>query len=105
MKMLWRRSFAVVMWAHFLIGTAQAQEPGNLTGCASQAPPFVMMQAGVGSTGYSVDYFRGVAKRLSRTGVIRELPWARCLRDVATGNVDIAVDAYEDAASQILHRH
>ena len=96
MSMLWCRSFAVVIWAHFLIGNAQAQELGKLTGCASQTPPFVMMQAGVGSTGYSVDYFRGVAKSLGRTGVIRELPWARCLRDVATGHVDIAVDAYED---------
>jgi ABC-type amino acid transport substrate-binding protein len=34
---------------------------------------------------------------MGRTGVIRELPWARCLRDVAVGHIDVAVDAYEDS--------
>jgi polar amino acid transport system substrate-binding protein len=57
-----------------------------------------MMTDGVGSSGYSVDYFRSVAKRMGRTGIIRELPWARCLLNVASGRVDVAVDAYDDAA-------
>jgi ABC-type amino acid transport substrate-binding protein len=97
MKMLWCRSLVVTFLALFLNGASQSQTLTELTGCASQTPPFVLMKAGVGSTGYSVDYFRGVAKSLGRTAVIRELPWARCLRDVAAGSVDIAVDAYEDA--------
>jgi ABC-type amino acid transport substrate-binding protein len=90
-------SFPVASWALFLIAESHAQAPTELTGCASHTPPFVLMKAGIGSTGYSVDYFKSVAKSMGRTGVIRELPWARCLRDVAAGSVDIAVDAYEDA--------
>jgi polar amino acid transport system substrate-binding protein len=97
MRMLLCRSFSVASWALFLIAESHAQAPTELTGCASHTPPFVMMKAGVGSTGYSVDYFKSVAKSLGLSGVIRELPWARCLRDVAAGSVDIAVDAYEDA--------
>jgi polar amino acid transport system substrate-binding protein len=101
LKIFWCRSFAAVGWALLKIEASQAQVPIELTGCASQTPPFVMMKAGVGSTGYSVEYFSSVVKSMGRTGVIRELPWARCLRDVAAGNVDIAVDAYEDAERRI----
>ena len=95
--MLWRKLSGLAGLALLLNGSLLAQTAPELSGCASQTPPFVLMKAGVGSNGFSVEYFHSVARSMGRTGVIRELPWARCLREVASGTVDIAVDAYDDA--------
>ena len=96
-EILRRGSWVLALFALFLPEASQAETAAELTGCASHTPPFVLMKAGVGKSGFSVEFFDGVARSMGRPGVIRELPWARCLRDVAAGSVDIAVDAYEDA--------
>lgn len=99
MKSLWRspQFFIIGLLSLLSLSPTLAQTPRQLTGCASQTPPFVMMKDGIGSSGYSVDFFNAVAKSMALTGEIRELPWARCLRDVAEGQIDVAVDAYDDA--------
>jgi polar amino acid transport system substrate-binding protein len=85
------------MGALLLLAAFPAHALDRLTGCASETPPFVLMKAGIGVSGYSVEYFKAVSKALGLTGEIRDLPWARCLRDVADGRIDVAVDAYDDA--------
>jgi ABC-type amino acid transport substrate-binding protein len=95
-KKPWFRYFWVASGALLSLGASSAQSLPALTGCASETPPFILMKDGVGSTGFSVDYFNIVAKRMGRVGVVRDLPWARCLREVEAGKVDVAVDAYED---------
>lgn len=67
-----------------------------LSACASQTPPFVIMKDGVGSEGYSVELLQQIANTTGRKARIQELPWARCLRDVEAGRIDLAVDAYDD---------
>lgn len=69
-----------------------------LSACAGQSPPFVSMTNGVGTQGFSVELLGKVAVGLGRTARIQELPWARCLRDVEAGRIDVAVDAYDDVA-------
>ncbi|OYU46496.1 MAG: hypothetical protein CFE44_01820 [Burkholderiales bacterium PBB4] len=69
-----------------------------LSACAGQSPPFVWMTKGLGSQGFSVELLGKVATGLGRTARIQELPWARCLRDVEAGRIDVAVDAYDDVA-------
>ncbi len=76
---------------------AQAASSSTLTGCASHTPPFVIFSNDVAVAGFSFELFKEIAAQLNRKPVVRALPWARCLKEVRTGAVDVAIDAYEDA--------
>lgn len=93
-----------VGWGLILLGsTAQAQTQ-PLTGCASESPPFVHMKEGKGVSGFSVDLFHKIAHSMQRDGQIVDLPWARCLEEVRSGVIDVAVDAYDDPERrQLFH--
>jgi ABC-type amino acid transport substrate-binding protein len=47
--------------------------------------------------GFSYALLQDVARQLGRKPLVKELPWARCLQDVKSGAIDLAVDAYDDA--------
>ena len=92
-KMTYPSPLLAVVGAMCLAAVSQSHAQNVLTG----SPPFVVMQSGVGYSGYSVEHFKGIAKSMGQTATIRQMPWARCLREVAAGKIDIAVDAYDDA--------
>ena len=78
-------------------GTSAAQTATpTLTGCAGHTPPFVQMENGVGANGFSVELFQKIAQKLQRQARIVERPWARCLDEVRSGKIDVAIDAYDD---------
>lgn len=80
-----------------LISFCAIAQDSPLTGCASETPPFVLMNNGRGESGFSVELFKLVATKLQRKADIQELPWARCLDEVKSGRIDLAIDAYDDA--------
>jgi ABC-type amino acid transport substrate-binding protein len=90
--------------AALLLGlvSAHAQSRPVLTGCASNTPPFVWMQGGHGVSGFSFEWFVQIAGQLKRTPNVIEMPWARCLHEVRSGGIDMAIDAYDDAERRKL---
>ena len=91
-------AIAINLCAATTIGAAaQNRNAEELTGCASNTPPFVVMKSGVATSGLSFELFQFVARQMGRAPKVGELPWARCLSDVKAGRIDVAIDAYEDA--------
>lgn len=76
---------------------ARAAQPSTLTGCASHTPPFIIFSKDVPVAGFSYELFKNIATQLNRKPVVSPLPWARCLKEVSAGNIDLAIDAYDDA--------
>jgi polar amino acid transport system substrate-binding protein len=87
--------------ALFLVATvlpAAAQQPvAALSACASHTPPFVMFAQEQAVGGFSYELLQGLARRMGSTLHVSKLPWARCLQEVKSGAVDLAIDAYDDA--------
>ncbi len=76
---------------------AVAQTTRTLSACASHTPPFMLFSQGRPVGGFSYGLLQDVARQMGRKPLVKELPWARCLQDVKTGAIDLAVDAYDDA--------
>ncbi len=88
--------FGSLALAYSLLSPAGAQHL-TLTGCSSNTPPFVVTKEGKGVSGFSFELFQHVAKQMSRSADVTEMPWARCLVEVKAGRINLAIDAYEDA--------
>jgi len=88
--------FCLAQQAQTSVDGAASSGKTKLTACASNTPPFVIMTNGVGTAGYSFELFQNIASQLGRSAEVRELPWARCLLEVKSGEIDLAIDAYDD---------
>lgn len=79
--------------------SAMAQQPMSV--CVGVLPPPKEDSAGTTHQaygGWSLEVFALVFKRLSiDVKFVDDLPWARCLQSVATGQIDFALGAYYDA--------
>ena len=86
-------------WVGLLSISALCVEASGLkiTGCASETPPFVLMKDHRGVSGFSVDLLVQIGQHLGRPVEVLERPWARCLEEVKRGDIDVAIDAYDDA--------
>ncbi len=73
-----------------------AAKPATLSACAGETAPFVITKKAPAVTGYSIEVYERVASQLGRVTRFQELPWARCLDAVKSGQIDLAIDAYED---------
>jgi polar amino acid transport system substrate-binding protein len=67
-----------------------------LTACASHSPPFVLYDKGRVVSGFSSDLLGSIARGANYELRIKEMPWPRCLNEVKSGRVDLAMDAYDD---------
>ncbi|NVO05152.1 MAG: transporter substrate-binding domain-containing protein [Rhodoferax sp.] len=77
---------------------AGAQQSGAaLSACASHTPPFVMFADEQPVGGFSYELLQALSRRMGRSLRVSALPWARCLQAVKAGDVDLAIDAYDDA--------
>jgi polar amino acid transport system substrate-binding protein len=76
---------------------ARAQDTDRLSACASHTPPFVMFALGDPLTGFSFELLGQLASHMGRRLRVSKLPWARCLQEVKSGAIDLAIDAYDDA--------
>jgi len=74
----------------------------TLSGCAGETAPFVITKDVPTVTGYSIEVFNRVAKQWGRNPNFQELPWARCLEAVKLGQIDLAIDAYDDSERRKL---
>jgi polar amino acid transport system substrate-binding protein len=85
--------FGVLLWAF----GAQAQVAATLRACSSHTPPFVMFAQGEPVGGFSFELLGLLSKHMGRKLQVNLLPWARCLQEVKSGAIDLAIDAYDDA--------
>jgi ABC-type amino acid transport substrate-binding protein len=89
------RSCFVLLCLLAVAGGVRAQS--SLSACASHTPPFVMFAQGDPVTGFSFELLGQLAAQMGRKLRVSQLPWARCLQEVKTGTIDLAIDAYDDA--------
>ncbi|MBV8503696.1 MAG: ABC transporter substrate-binding protein [Paucibacter sp.] len=81
-----------------IVPRCEASEGLPLTACAaaSDSPPYLYTETnerGTVNRGLGVDALQAVFHRLHlNPPLLRRLPWARCLQDVAQGNIDIAIN-------------
>lgn len=78
-------------------GGIRAQAGAALKACASHTPPFMLFTQGQAVGGFSLELLQLLAKQTGHTLQVNLLPWARCLQNVKTGALDLAIDAYDDA--------
>lgn len=90
-------------------GVAQAQaQPKAVSVCSEpgDGPPWFYWR-GEGASrelaGFTADFWPAVFKRLGReVRMVGDMPWKRCLRAVASGEVDFASGAYRDPERERL---
>jgi len=76
----------------------QANDVPPVTACATDvnSPPYLFTGDSNGTTmnqGFSVDVLQKVLQRMHLAPAqLRRLPWARCLNEVAIGNINIAIN-------------
>jgi polar amino acid transport system substrate-binding protein len=80
-----------------LAAPATAQPLASLSACASHTPPFVLFTQDEPVGGFSYALLQGLARQMGRQLHVHKLPWARCLQEVKSGAIDLAIDAYDDA--------
>jgi len=80
-----------------LAGAGAAGAQPLLSACASHTPPFVLFVQGAPVGGFSYELLSQIATHMGRKLTVSPLPWARCLQDVKSGAIDLAIDAYDDA--------
>ena len=82
---------------YLLALTAAAQPLATVSACASHTPPFVMFAQEQPVGGFSYELLQLLSRHIGSTLRVSALPWARCLQEVKSGSVDLAIDAYDDA--------
>lgn len=95
------RSMGLSLLPVWILG-AHAQSTPPVSICADPDPPpwtyWVRDAKGEKTsayTGFSVDLFGGVFKKLGReVRFVGDVPWSRCLKMVEAGEIDYAMDAY-----------
>jgi polar amino acid transport system substrate-binding protein len=75
---------------------ASAQQGAALSACASHTPPFVIFAGDEPLGGFSYELLQLLARRMGSKLQLQKLPWARCLQEVKSGRVDLAIDGYDD---------
>jgi len=93
------KNFAVMIGLLFAIALrCQAGDASPVTACATDvdAPPYLFAGASENNAkeqGIGVDVLQEVLRRLHlESAPLRRLPWARCLNEVTTGKIDIAIN-------------
>lgn len=83
-----------------LLASLSAAQARPLTLCTEpgDGPPWLYMNKATGKlTGFNADLWPAVFARLGlQVRIEGSLPWKRCLRAVATGELDFAIGAYRD---------
>jgi ABC-type amino acid transport substrate-binding protein len=72
--------------------------------CFTAWPPFAALEDGKPS-GLSVEVLTRAAARTGFTASFTELPWARCLRETASGRFDAALDGNPERQEYLHGRH
>jgi polar amino acid transport system substrate-binding protein len=93
------RAFALCL----MVLPAAAQALASLSACASHTPPFVLFAKDEAVGGFSYELLQSLARQMGRKLQVSKLPWARCLQEVKSGAVDLAIDAYDDAQRRKLY--
>lgn len=91
-----------LLTAALLLTSLSAAQAGTLTLCSEpgDGPPWLYRNKATGKlAGFSADLWPAVFERLGlQVRIEGGLPWKRCLRAVAMGEVDFAIGAYRDEA-------
>ena len=96
-----RRGCWLLTFALLALSPANAAEPCQKSLRWNDDPPYSMLLADGSVRGISIDTHTTVLERLGCKTVLRKLPWARALRELETGRLDILHGAFRRPEGEV----